>query len=66
MKLKHKNTHRYAIVMERNFTVIRTFATKSECRDFIMRGLSITEGSEREHYVSMLAQLDNGRRSLVY
>ena len=65
-KSQRVHSHRYSIITERDSNIIKTFAKKDECQSFIMRGLERTEGSEREHYVSLLSQLNHGRRTLVY
>ena len=65
-KSQRNHSHRYSIITERDFHIIKTFAKKDECQSFIMRGLENTYGNEREHYVSLLLQLNHGRRSLVY
>lgn len=46
--------------------VIHTFATGVSCREWIMRGLNACEGAEREHYASLLSQLESGEHELSY
>jgi len=46
--------------------VIVSFGNKRECREWLMEGMYGCEGAERDHYVSMLQQLDHGKRTLEY
>lgn len=56
----------YAIVDVDGFTVIKAFRTKRECRAWLMDGMFSCEGSERDRYVNMLAELECGKKSLTY
>jgi hypothetical protein len=41
-------------------------ATREEAYKWILRGLRGTEGAERDHYVSLLLQLEDGKWKLYY
>jgi len=58
---------RYCVIDNWNQNkVIRSFNIKNECKDWIMSGLFACEGAERDHYVHMLCQLEDGKRFLEY
>ena len=46
--------------------VIQSFATKKECRFWLMEGLYSCDGSEMERYRDMLAELEVGKTELHY
>ena len=46
--------------------ILASFNKKADCRNWIMDGLYGTEGAERDHYVDMLFQLDNGAKTIDY
>lgn len=58
---------RYFIIdnLDKNRT-LQTFRNKKDCRAWLMEGLCGTDGAEQEHYVSMLMQLDEGKKVLEY
>jgi len=45
---------------------LQSFKSKKDCRAWLMEGLYGTDGAERDHYVSMLSQLDMGKKVLEY
>lgn len=46
--------------------VIRIFPTKRKCYEWLLDGMRGCEGAERDHYVNMLLQLEEGRTKLIY
>lgn len=46
--------------------VLRSFNSKKSARAWIMQGMFETDGAERDHYVSMLEQLECGETTLFY
>lgn len=46
--------------------VIRSFHTKTECRNWLIEGMRACTGTELEHYVKMFLQLLDGRTFLYY
>lgn len=46
--------------------LLRSFSSKKAARAWIMEGMFCTEGAERDHYVSMLEQLEDGETTLYY
>lgn len=46
--------------------VLQTFSTKRECKEWLTEGMFGTEGAEQSHYVGMLAQLEEGEKTLDY
>jgi hypothetical protein len=58
---------RYFIIDNLNGNkTLQTFRNKKDCRAWLMKGLYETDGAERDHYVSMLSQLDMGKKVLEY
>jgi len=57
---------RYVIFDNYRAEIIRSFSNKKDCRDWVMSGMFSCEGAEREHYVNMLGQLENGKKTLSY
>lgn len=55
------------VVFDNNLAkILKSFKTKKEIYDWIMIGLYVCEGAERDHYVSMLNQLNRGKKTLCY
>ena len=46
--------------------LLRSFSSKKSARAWIMQGMFETEGAERDHFVSMLEQLECGETTLFY
>lgn len=44
----------------------KEFSGRKAAREWIMEGLFGCDGAERDHYVSMLGQLEAGRSNLDY
>lgn len=44
----------------------KTFNSRKAARAWIMEGLFGTDGAEQEHYVHMLLQLEEGKRTIDY
>lgn len=44
----------------------KTFHSKEQAKEWIVDGLTGTEGAERDHYVNMLLELDSGSKILHY
>lgn len=44
----------------------RGFDERRDCYNWLIDGLRGTEGAERDHYVSMLLQLEDGKKNLDY
>ena len=58
---------RYFIIDNLNGNrTLQSFRSKRDCRSWLMDGLYGTDGAERDHYVSMLSQLDMGKMVLEY
>lgn len=56
----------YKIIDSRSATFEKTFATKSSCKAWLMEGMMACDGAERDHYVGMLCQMDEGKNILDY
>ena len=52
-------------VMDRG-EILKEFATKKDCRFWLMEGLYSCDGSEIERYRDMLAELEVGKKVLNY
>ena len=65
LKLQEKKM-KYVIFDNELARILRSFKTKKDCRGWLMEGLYACQGAERDHYVSMLQQLDCGKKTLCY
>lgn len=52
-------------VMDRG-RIVKEFATKKDCRFWLMEGLYSCDGSEMERFRDMLAELETGKKALNY
>ena len=57
---------KYTVFASQRYFPEKTFSTKKSIRSWIMEGLRGTEGAERDHYVSMLLQLDEVKTRIDY
>lgn len=57
---------RYTIYDNWNNQVLHTFNRKKDCKDWLLHGMFVCEGAERDHYVYMLIQFEEGKKTLCY
>ena len=56
----------YTIIDSRCGTFRKDFATKSSCKAWLMEGIMGCDGAERDHYVGMMCQMEEGKSILDY
>lgn len=67
MKTKGDNeAHFFTIIDSRDSHFSEFFTSKASCKEWIMEGMTGTDGAERDHYVSLLCQMEGGKNVLDY
>ena len=46
--------------------LIRRFPNADKCREWLMEGIKVCNGAERDHYVNMLQAMESGDHRLYY
>jgi hypothetical protein len=44
----------------------KEFSSKKACRKWLMEGIAGCDGAERDHFVNMLLELEDGEKTLHY